>query len=163
MLVAVAILLTRKIPPAKLAFGNRTVAPNEKSQSGQTRSPGGAITVSRSGISLQAGGSKVIVGGSLTQDIQRPARPTPMPRAALIFGTDTIARYTVNGQTVSPGSAISKASEAISSLKPDGSEAVEMVGASSVKQTLANIPGPTPSSFGATLESNNVQYLHVFF
>ncbi|KAK3168751.1 hypothetical protein OEA41_005199 [Lepraria neglecta] len=107
---------------------------------GQTLTPGGAITVSNTPISLAIGGAMAVVGTS-TQLLATPPPPTEAP--ILTFGgtayiADASSAFSIGSQVLTPGGAVTISNTPIS-LVPGGTIAV--VGTSS--QLLAPMTTPT--------------------
>lgn len=124
-----------KIPPL-LTIGGQTVTANNLGQfniDGQILTPGGMVTVSSTVISLASDESNVIVGtrtealgaystGELSSD------PAVATRPDLTLGTqsltsNSLGQYNIDGQTLTPGGAITVSGTTIS-LAPDGSDVV---------------------------------------
>ena len=119
-----------------LMLGTQTLTVNSLGQyniDGQTLTPGNAITISGTTISLASDGSDVVVGtktealgaystGGLRLGSAIATRPD------LILSTPTLtsnslAQYNIDGQTLTPGDAITVSGTAIS-LASDGSDVV---------------------------------------
>lgn len=141
----IPLALTANALPS-ITFGGSTITANSQSQlviAGQTLSPGSAITVSGTAISLAPGASGVVIGGS-TFSLSPPATAKPLP--SITFGGSTItenslSQFVVAGQTLSPGSAITVSGTVIS-LAPGASSIV-------VGGSTAVIATPTGSVNGS--------------
>ncbi|MCJ1227851.1 hypothetical protein MMC12_004510 [Toensbergia leucococca] len=109
--------------PSALTIGGTIITPNAAGQyvvGSQTLTPGSAITVSDTTISLAASGSAIVVNGVTST-------PQPAPSALTIAGTtvtpNAAGQYVVGSQTLTPGSAITVSGTTIS-LAPSGSAVI---------------------------------------
>ena len=119
-----------------LMLGTQTLTSNSLGQyniDGQTLTPGNAITISGTTISLAPDGSDVVIGtktealGAYSTGGLRLG-PAIATRSDLILNTPTLTsnslgQYNIDGQTLTPGDAITISGTTIS-LAPDGSDVV---------------------------------------
>ena len=146
-----------KIPPL-LTIGGQTVTANSLSQyniDGQILTPGGMVTVSSTVISLASDDVDAIIG-TKTEALRpystsglRPGSAV-ITRPDLMLGTQTLTsnsqgQYDIDGQTLTPGNAITISGTRIS-LAPDGNDVV--VGTKTEALGASITAGLHPSSSG---------------
>lgn len=134
------------VQPA-LTVGTQIVTSNAQSQyivGSQTLTPGGAITVDGTKISLAPGGTEAVVG-SITKQLIPGLVPAVTAPPNLAIGTQTVTpngqgQYVVGTQTLTPGGVMTVSGTRIS-LAPDGTQAV--VGSITEQLTSALVPALT--------------------
>lgn len=76
---------------------------------GQTLKPGGVIQVQGNAVSLDQGGTAIVIGGSSTQtlvSVIKAPQFAVLTFAGLTYTADSSTRFNINGQTLEPGGAI---------------------------------------------------------
>ena len=132
--------------PAVLSFDGTSYTADASSHfiiDGQTLAPGAAITVSGIPISLPSEGAVAVIGSS-TQSLKSAPAITPAPVVLSFDGSsytaDASSDFIINGQTLTPGGAITVSGTPISF--PSGG-AIAIIGSST--QSLANAAIVTPA------------------
>ena len=132
--------------PAVLSFGGSSYTADASSHfiiGGQTLSQSAAVTVSGTPISLPSGGAIAVIGSSI-QSLKSTPAITPAPAVLSFHGSsytaDASSDFIINGQTLSPGAAITVSGTPIS--LPSGG-AIAIIGSST--QSLANAAIVTPA------------------
>ena len=121
---------TAAAPPPVLTIGSTTLTANAATQflvaPGQTLTPGGAVTVSGTVISLAPSASFLVIGGS-TQ-LLPTATPAVTVAPEIVVGGTTFtgnsgSSFVIGGQTLAPGSVITVSGTTIS-LNPSGGSVI---------------------------------------
>ena len=150
-----------KIPPL-LTIGGQTVTANRLNQyniDGQILTPGGIVTVSSTVISLASDDMDAIIGtktealrpystGGLRSESAVTSRPDLMLGTQTLT-SDSLGQYNIDGQTLTPGNAITISGTSIS-LAPDGSDVV--VGTKTEALGAYITAGLHPSSSGTAVQ-----------
>ena len=117
-------------PPPVLTIGSTTLTANAATQfsvaPGQTLTPGGAVTISGTVISLAPSASFLVIGGS-TQFLPT-ATPVVTVAPEIVVGGTTFTgnsglSFVIGGQTLAPGSVITVSGTTIS-LNPSGGSVI---------------------------------------
>lgn len=117
-------------PPPVLTIGSTTLTANAATQfsvaPGQTLTPGGAVTISGTVISLAPSASFLVIGGS-TQ-LLPTATPVVTVAPEIVVGGTTFTgnsglSFVIGGQTLAPGSVITVSGTTIS-LNPSGGSVI---------------------------------------
>lgn len=121
---------TAAAPPPVLTIGSTTLTANAATQflvaPGQTLTPGGAVTVSGTVISLAPSASFLVIGGS-TQLLPTAAPVVTVAPEIVVGGTtftgNSGSSFVIGGQTLAPGSVITVSGTTIS-LNPSGGSVI---------------------------------------